>query len=40
MWRKLLQEFSNNGHVRPEFHGLIRYADKVEQVLPLLKRET
>ena len=39
MWRSLLQEFSNNGHVRPEFRGLIGYADDVEHVVPLLKRD-
>lgn len=39
MWRRLLQEFSNNGHVRPEFRGLLQYADDIEHVLPLLKRD-
>ena len=36
MWRKMLQEFSNNGYVRAEYRGLIRYAESVERVLPLL----
>ena len=40
MWRTMLQEFSRNGHVNSRYHGLIQYADNVEQVLPLLKRDT
>ena len=40
MWRNLLQEFSQNGYVRPEYCGLIRYADNVEQVVELLKWDT
>jgi uncharacterized protein (TIGR00730 family) len=35
-WRRLLQEFSENDHVRPEFRGLIRYAGGVDDVLSLL----
>ena len=39
MWREWLQGFSRNDYVKPQYHSLIRYADGVEQVLPLLKRE-
>jgi len=38
MWRKMLQEFSGNGYVDAKYHELIRYADNVEQALPLLSR--
>jgi len=40
MWRKTLQEFSGNGYVAAKYRGLIRYADDVEQVVSLLKRES
>lgn len=36
MWRTTLQEFSQNGYVRPEYHALIRYAEDVDHVLSLL----
>lgn len=37
MWRKTISEFASDYHVRPQFRELIKYADNVEQVLPLLK---
>lgn len=37
MWRKTIGEFSSDAYVRPQFRELIRYADTVESVLPLLK---
>ncbi len=40
MWRKMLQEFSGNGYVRPQHRDLIRYAVEVEQVVSLLKRDS
>lgn len=38
MWRKMLQEFSRNGYIRPQYAELIQYADDVGQVTLLLKR--
>lgn len=37
MWRKTIGEFSNDYYVRPQYRALIRYADDVEAVVPLLK---
>lgn len=37
MWRKLLQEFCNNGYIDKQYYALIQYASDVEQVLPMLK---
>ena len=37
-WRRLLQEFSHSDHVKPQYRDLIRYAEDVDQVPPLLKR--
>lgn len=37
MWRKTIGEFAGDYHVRPQFRELIKYADMIEQVLPLLK---
>jgi len=39
MWSGLLQGFSNNGYVHPHFRGLIRYAEAVPDVLPLLRSD-
>ena len=37
MWRKTIGEFSNDYYVRPQYRELLKYADNIEQVLPLLK---
>ena len=37
LWRTTIGEFASDYHVRPQFRELLRYADHVEQVLPLLK---
>ena len=36
-WRTTIGEFSDDYYVRPQYRELIKYADHVEQVLPLLK---
>jgi hypothetical protein len=37
MWRKTIGEFSSDAHVKPQFRELFKYAENVEQVMPLLK---
>jgi uncharacterized protein (TIGR00730 family) len=37
MWRKTIGEFSSDAHVKPQFRELIKYAENVEQVLPLIR---
>jgi hypothetical protein len=37
MWRRLLQDFSRTGYVKPRFRDLIAYAETVEEVLALLR---
>lgn len=36
MWREILQKFSRNDYIDPQYINLIQYVDEVEQVLPLL----
>jgi len=37
MWRATIERFANDRYVRPQYRELVRYADKVTQVLELLK---
>lgn len=36
MWQEILQKFSRNDYIDPQYINLIQYVDEVEQVLPLL----
>ncbi|HLF26766.1 MAG TPA: LOG family protein [Anaerolineae bacterium] len=40
MWRQALHTFAHNGYVQAHQHELLAYAETVEEVTALLKRET
>ncbi|HEY4688544.1 MAG TPA: LOG family protein [Anaerolineae bacterium] len=40
LWRDLLKNLSSSGYVALHYHDLIAYAETVEDVVPLLRRET